>query len=126
VPGSDRPGGYRVALDRVESPVLSTFSSHDVPLTKVFHLAVRRGDDLGEAQIAAAGEPPSKYAALGGFGPRKAGERLIEIRKHPSRYELGGPTRIYGLDGSKDKVIDGHGGISNEATWWALYNLVMA
>jgi hypothetical protein len=126
VPGTDRPGGYRVALDRVESPVLSTFSDHDVPLTKVFHLAVRRDDDLGEAKIAAAGEPPSKYAALGGFGPRKAGEKLIEIRKHPNRYELDGGTRIYGLDGSKDKVIAGHGEISNEATWWALYNLVTA
>ncbi len=126
VPGTDRPGGYRVALDRVESPVLSTFSAHDVPLTKVFHLAVRRDDDLGEAKIAAAGEPPSKYAALGGFGPRQAGERLLEIQHHPNRYELGGATRIYGLNGSKDKVIAGHGEISNEATWWALYNLVSA
>lgn len=126
VPGTDRPGGYRVALDRVESPVLTTFSAHDVPLTKVFHLAVRRDDDLGEAKIAAEGEPPSKYAALGGFGPRQSGEQLLEIRKHPNRYDLGGATRIYGLNGSKDKVIAGHGEISNEATWWALYNLVSA
>ena len=61
-----------------QKPILSTFSSHDFPLTKTFHLALRRGKDLGEARIAGA-EPPSVYAALGGFGPRGCGERLIDI-----------------------------------------------
>jgi hypothetical protein len=67
VDGKGRHGGYRHALERMERPILSTFSSQDQPLTKFFHLAVRRDSDLGEQKIA--GVPPSKYAALGGFGP---------------------------------------------------------
>ncbi|HEX5758073.1 MAG TPA: hypothetical protein VF121_02665 [Thermoanaerobaculia bacterium] len=121
VPEANRPGGYRAALDRVENPILSTYSSHDFPLTKVFHLSVRRKDDLGEARIAAAsGAPPSKFAALGGFGPRGAGERLIDVLDAPNRYALEG-GRLFGIDGSR--TIGGHGDISNESTWWALYNL---
>lgn len=62
-----RTGGYRAALRYVQKPIYSTFSSHDVPLTKLFHLAVVRDSDWGEIRIA--GVPPSKFVALGGFGP---------------------------------------------------------
>ena len=106
-------------LDRVNKPILSTFSAHDFPLTRVFHLAVRRSGDLGEAQIAA-DEPPSKYAALGGFGPRKAGEKLIDVLDRPQKYALG-DARVYGIKATR--TIPGHGDVSNESTWWALYNL---
>lgn len=122
VPGTDRAGGYRQVLGRVRRPILSTFSKHDFPLTKTFHLALRRKSDLGEAQIAGAGEPPSKYAALGGYGPRGAREKLIDIRDAGQRYELADDVEIYGLRG--DRTISGHGDISNPSTWWALYNLV--
>lgn len=121
VPGSDKPGGYRPALARVKKPILTTFSAHDFPLTKTFHLALRRQDDLGEVKIAAAGDPPSKYAALGGFGPRKAGEQLIEIQDAGQPYQLGGGGRVIGLRGTR--TIKGHGDISNASTWWALYSL---
>ncbi len=121
VPGTDRPGGYRPVLARVAKPILSTFSRHDFPLTRTFHLAVRRKKDLGEAQIAAA-EPPSVYAALGGFGPRRCGEKLINIKPVNDPYDLDVDAEIYGLNG--DAAIGGHGDISNEATWWALYSLV--
>ena len=120
VPGTDRSGGYRPVLDRVNKPVLSTFSRHDFPLTKTFHLALRRKKDLGEAQIAGDG-PPSRYAALGGFGPRGCNEELIDIKGLNEAYALDPDVQIYGLRG--DKAIDGHGDISNEATWWALYSL---
>lgn len=123
VPGTDRAGGYRAVLDRVTQPILSTFSSHDFPLTTTFHLALRRDKDLGEAQIAGAGdEPPSPYAALGGFGPRGCGEQLIDIHDLNAPYQLDPGVPIYGLRG--DAAISGHGDISNEATWWALYSLV--
>lgn len=122
VPSTTHPGGYHPALDRVRRPILATYSRHDFPLTKLFHLAVRRSSDLGEARIAAAGEPPSKYAALGGFGPRHSGERLIEIRDAPSAYQLDDAVRLYGIDSSR--TIGGHGDISNGSTWWALYNLI--
>jgi len=120
VPGTDRSGGYRSVLQRVNKPVLCTFSRHDFPLTKTFHLALRRKKDLGEAQIAA-GEPPSNYAALGGFGPRRCNEKLIDIHALNSAYDLDPAVRIYGLRG--DATISGHGDISNESTWWALYSL---
>jgi len=118
------PGGYRTALERVRKPILTTFSEHDFPLTKTFHLALRRKDDLGEVRIAAPGSPPSKYAALGGFGPRSCGEMLIDIHDVNQPYTLDPQKKIYGLDGSR--TISGHGDISNESTWWALYSLVTA
>ena len=121
VPGTDRSGGYRAALARVDRPILSSFSSHDAPLTKTFHLALRRKSDVGEASIAAAGEPPSVYGALGGFGPRGAGEVLIDIKDPGEEYDLDEAVEIYGLHGSR--TISGHGDISNPSTWWALYCL---
>jgi hypothetical protein len=112
----------------VRKPILSTFSAQDVPLHTLFHLAVRRGRDLGEAQIAAAPaefpEPPSRFAALGGYGPRGSGESLIRIKPLNDRYDLPANVRIYGVDGTG--VITGHGDVSNQATWWALYCLVSA
>jgi hypothetical protein len=114
-----KPGGYHDAPNRVEQPILTTFSSHDVPLTQVFHLAVRRKADLGETFIG--GAPPSRYAALGGYGPAEAdAAQTIEMPVPESPYPLapGGP-RILGLRG--DKQIKGHGDISKPATWWALY-----
>lgn len=121
VPKTGRKGGYRDVLDRVNNPVFSTFSKHDFPLTKTFHLALRRKDDLGEARIAASGEPPSKYAALGGYGPRRCGEKIIDIHNVSEPYDLDANIKIYGLRG--DETIGGHGEISNESTWWALYSL---
>jgi hypothetical protein len=122
VPVRDVPGGYRAALERVERPIFTTFSRQDIPLTKTFHLAVVRPSDLGEMKIAAAGDPPNWFAALGGFGPRRAGEKLIDMRLPPSTYELDGTTRIYGLRG--DTTIGGHGDISNPSTWWALHSIM--
>jgi hypothetical protein len=129
VAGKGYPGGYRVALGRVKQPILTTFSKHDAPLTKFFHLAVRRDRDLGQPVIAAAPEvpkAPSRYAALGGFGPEgcRAGEcEYMPIRAFPAAYELaqGGP-RVIAL--RSDDAIGGHGDISVPQTWWALYNQV--
>lgn len=120
VPETTRSGGYRAVLGRVKPPILSTFSAHDFPLTKVFHFALRRSEDLGEAQIAG-DEPPSVYAALGGFGPRRAGEKLVDIHDVKQAYDLGGNTPVVGLRGTR--TISGHGDISNESAWWALYSL---
>jgi hypothetical protein len=121
VPKTASAGGYRIVLERVNPPVLSTFSAHDFPLTKVFHLALRRESDLGEAQIAASDDPPSIHAALGGFGPRRAGERLIDIHDVKQVYDFSGGAPVVGLRGTR--TIAGHGDISNESTWWALHSL---
>src|SRR5204863_823662 len=66
--GTGKPGGYHDALDKVEQPILTTYSTHDVALRDLFHLAVRRPFDQGEEHIGA-DVPPSPYAALGGYGP---------------------------------------------------------
>ncbi|SFI58133.1 alpha/beta fold hydrolase [Planctomicrobium piriforme] len=122
LPGLAQPGGYRGALQAVEQPILATYSQHDYPLTSVFHYAVRRNRDLGDIQIAAcAGAPPSRFAALGGYGPRSSGETLIDMAAPGDRYALNSQTRVYGLDSSK--FIKGHSDISNEATWWAFSQL---
>lgn len=122
VPLNHNPGGYRAALGRVERPILTTFSRNDVALTKAFHLAIVRPSDLGEMQIAADGEPPTWFAALGGFGPRRAGEKLIDMELPPTSYRFDAGAPIYGLRG--DATISGHGDISNTSTWWALHHLV--
>lgn len=121
--GKGFSGGYRSAFDKVKQPILSTFTMHDKPLTQFFHVAVRRTEDLGEVKILA--EAPSKYAALGGFGPQGlGGDQLQEIKMLApggDRYELAGAgtTRIYGV--KSDSYIFGHGDIVTEGCSWALF-----
>lgn len=121
--GTGQPGGYRVALERVDLPILSTFSSGDGPLHDFFHLAVRRQSDIGEMQIA--GEPPSRYAALGGYGPGGCDEdcKIIPLKNLGDPYDIGPDApKIYGLDG--ETVIHGHGDFDNDSVWWALFEQV--
>lgn len=130
----DRSGGFRVALKRTDLPIIATFSEHDSALRKVFHLALRRDRDLGEVRIAGPGEPPSRFAALGGWGPRLHGPdgndtgeaRLIDVLEPDLRYDLatGRGPQIYGVDATR--TIRGHGDISNASTWWMLQCLVDA
>lgn len=128
-----RPGGYRAALsaERVTPPIVSTYTRQDTPLHRAFHLAVRRAGDLGEAQIASdgasttAGPPPSRYAALGGYGPRQAGQQLVDPLP-PAGTAITWPpggVPIVGLDGSQG-VITGHGDITSPALAWVLRQLV--
>jgi hypothetical protein len=129
VTGQERPGGYRRALDRVFRPILCTFSQHDAALHRFFHLILRRDKDLGEMKIAAAGEPPSRYAALGGYGPRGSGEQLIGVLDAAAidtgaRYDLNSLIPIVGIDATP--TIGGHSDYSNLSTYWMLYNLVTA
>lgn len=120
-----KPGAYRSALARTEMPIFSTFSSRDAPLTSFFHIALRRDGDLGEIRPAAG--PPSKFAALGGFGPAGMlpGEsRTTPMLTPPDKYDLSDPNiRLYALDGS-DQCITSHGDVRNKFTEWAMVNLV--
>ncbi len=124
VAGKGFRGGYRRVLSIVKQPIMSTFSRHDGPLTKMFHLAVRRKRDLGEVQVAAGA--PSRFAALGGFGPRGLGvTEGIEIRM-PGNGEpyppFNDPVEIVGLKG--DAHIGGHGDVTTAHTAWALLHQV--
>jgi hypothetical protein len=128
VAGTGRPGGYNPVLGRVERPILTTFSPHDDPLTKVFHLAMR-GSHVGEPTIAALGDP-ELYGALGGFGPAGLGAlATTEPAAKPADqgYELDGDFRVIAIDGGTEidgrPAITGHGDISNQTTWWALHCL---
>ena len=122
VPGLNRPGGYRPAFGRCRQPILTTFSSHDVPLGTMFHLAVRRDSDLGEQVIAAA--PPSRYAALGGYGPAADEPEVVIVGVCPpgTGYERGAEREVLGVQASD--VISGHGNINNLSTWWMLADQV--
>ena len=86
-------------------PILTTFSSHDEPLTREFHLFVRRRSDLAEAVIA--GEAPSRYAALGGYGPAPVGgESTVRPDNDPGTpYTLDGGASVLGIESSR--VIGG-------------------
>jgi hypothetical protein len=133
IPRSGKPGGYRGTLERVQGPILSTYSASDFPLHNTFHLALRRDSDLGEQDIGiaadvdtAAGKPPSNYAALGGYGPRRAGQRLIDpMPPAGSDYPVfSAGESLVGLDGSQGKQISSHGDITSPATAWALHRLL--
>lgn len=131
VDGTGQPGGYQPVLDRVERPVLTTFSSWDAPLTKFFHLAVRR-NSLGEPNIAAIGDE-RRYGALGGYGPLGLGDltetqsAIVPTGEGPDRYRLENGRRVIALNCGErigDRpAISGHGDVSNPATWWALHCL---
>ncbi|MCP5058757.1 MAG: alpha/beta hydrolase [bacterium] len=122
--GAGHAGGYRPALDRC-GHILSTFSRKDAALTKFFHLAARRARDLGELRIAA-GSEPSKYAALGGFGPGGlAPEEMarVKMKQVGEGYGLEQQAQpVLALEGHE--AIGGHGDISNSHTWWALFDAV--
>ena len=102
VPGTNREGGFRSALARVDQPIMSTYSRHDQPLTRFFHLALRRRADLGEPAIAAWPEPPSRFAALGGYGPRgaDADTQWVSILEPPEGYVLDGERKLAAVDGT--------------------------
>jgi len=120
--GHGRPGGYRRALERTRQPVMTTYSSHDVPLTKLFQWAVRRPSDLGEEHLTGAPGPPSRYCALGGYGPygTRAGEvSWVDALSPGHRYAVttGGP-RLLAIRG--DRIITAHSDVTNPSTAWAL------
>lgn len=120
--GAGRPGGYRPALERTRQPVMTTYSRHDFPLTKVFHWAVRRPSDLGEAVIAGA---PNRYAALGGFGPSGIEGEVSRVvaAVPPQPYAPPEPgRRVVALEASD--VIAGHGEVQVPATYWMLLTQV--
>ncbi len=124
--GHGRPGGFRGALERTRLPIMSTFSRRDAPLSKFFHLAARRGSDVGEIRVA--GGDISKYAALGGSDPE--GWRIMSM----FRVVIKPIGESYDLDARSEEVIaleahdaiKGHGDISNTHTWWALYDSIAA
>jgi hypothetical protein len=117
LPGSNAVGGYHAVPERVARPIFATYSARDFALHDVFHRALWRSADKGEASIAAFdGAPPNIYAALGGYGPRESSEALIDITLPVTALDLKKQTRVYGVDGTA--TISGHGDISNESTWW--------
>lgn len=125
VPGREGPGGYRPVLDRLEDRIFTTYSANDFPLHEIYHRALLRRSDLGEIRIGAAGEPPSAYAALGGYGPRGADQHLVDPIPEPgTAVTAPAGTRLIGLDGSRSGRIGGHGDVANRFTAWALRELI--
>ncbi len=113
-------GGFVPALDRIGQPVYLTFSSSDIPLHALFHLAARRVEDRGEIRYAAEG--PSEFSALGGYGPAglpPSDYKEERIHRAGQPYEIPAGVRVLALDGSAGE-IPGHGQIVSEHTCWAL------
>jgi hypothetical protein len=117
-------GGYNVVLDRVDQRLFSTYSPHDKPLTRFFHWALRRDGDLREPLPAPWPDPPSVYAALGGFGPHgaEADTQRRPLQPAGTPYELDRGRKLVALDGTRG--ISGHSDISGPETWWALRELM--
>lgn len=117
--GDGRIGGFRMALGKVEKPILATHSKDDFPLRSIFHLAVRRDKDIGEEPGFASGK--GLYSAMGGYGPSElaAGELLEIIMPAKGRaYPSSGGVEVISLDASEK--IGGHSEITNDYTFWAM------
>jgi hypothetical protein len=124
VPEMNVPGGFHSARARVAQPITATFSTHDTALHTLFHLSVRRAKDLGELQYAG-DDPPSKFAAMGGYGPQAtANSVIIPIRNAGQAYTLPATSHVVGINGSR--VIDGHGGILKDDVWYLSWSLATA
>lgn len=125
--GRGIPGGYRPVLDRVERPIVTTYSRYDKPLHEAFHLAVR-GSSLGEPDIAAVGDV-ERYGALGGYGPKGIDDRVTQkdACAEGTSYDLVGVGGVVAIDGAVEidgkPAIDGHGDINSKVAWWALHSL---
>jgi hypothetical protein len=91
-------------------------------------LALRRSSDVAELHTAevpptGAGQPPDKYAALGGYGPRGAGQILVEPLPGPdSAIEFPSPGVPLAFDGTLDDRIRSHGDVATKYTTWLLYS----
>jgi hypothetical protein len=124
--GKQHPGGYRSVLAPacITQPILATFSNRDVALARLFHFAVRRKSDIGEQRIAAG--PPSRYAALGGYGAGglAAGQAVqMSAQLEGDSYgNVPAAVRVVSIDGWQQ--ISGHGDVSNITTWWMLCDQV--
>lgn len=118
-----REGGYANVPERVERPIMLTFSEHDFPLHEVFHLFVR-GDNLGEFNAAAIGDTDT-YGALGGYGPLGVAFSQEDALAAGEAYELDG--EIVAVNGSVvidgENAIGGHGDVNKPITWWLLHSL---
>jgi len=133
VANTGKSGGYRMTLEQCRHAPVMTYSAGDWPLHKLFHLALLRDADLGEIRIggldmdevraagAGAGQPPNRYAALGGYGPRGAGETLAGALPMPGDVDaLQGNHKLLAFDGSGGQ-IKGHGDVHSALTTWLLY-----
>jgi hypothetical protein len=124
VPERNVPGGFFGARARIRQPIAGTFSRFDVPLHNMFHLSVRRSDDLGELQYAG-DESPSKYAAFGGYGPRATdGAVIVPLRNAGAPYSLPAAPALVGIEGSR--VIKGHGDFLHPDVWYLEWTLATA
>jgi hypothetical protein len=86
---------------------------------------MRRSRDVGEPTIA--GVAPSRYAALGGFGPGGLGPvaDVIEVHDPGTPYPLDlAPLRVHGIQATR--TISSHGDVSNPSTWWMMQQLLHA
>lgn len=123
VAGEGFAGGYVEAPSRCRLPICTTFSRNDTELRRMFHLAVRRRRDLGEAEIAAVEPAPSRFAALGGYGPAGRDDlAVLELQAPGAAYDFAIPGAIWALRGHH--AISDHGDVSNPHTWWLLHQLV--
>ena len=123
VPDTGHAGGYASTLGKIDKSLVITYSAKDVALHDMFHLALRRDADLGELRIAggAPGEPPSRFAALGGYGPRHSGEQLAGQLPQPGvPYDLPRFPVPLAFDGSAGQV-NSHGDVTTPYTAWLLY-----
>ncbi len=107
VPGTNRAGGYRNVLSRVDGPIVATYSSQDWPLRFAFPAGSRLAGQTGELECAA--RETDRYSALGATGAGRTGRRMTLENALAAPLSSG----LSSVDGGE--VIGGHSDFYNES-----------
>jgi hypothetical protein len=123
LPGNLGPAGYTEVPDLVSVPVVCTFSQHDGPLRKLYHLAFRRQRDIGDVRTAAEEERP--FLALGGYGPADSARHSTAVLPPiGDTFAIPEGVRVMGFDGSAGNRIASHSDVATEDLAWLLSEMI--
>jgi len=114
--GQDTPGFFRAVVDKkiVKGPFVSTFSTQDTVVGKIYAIASRLADD----NVKAIGDANDKFGGIGRNGAQKTKEAISKPLLDVGQAYTFAPEQILCLDGSGGKIKD-HGDVRNPFVTWA-------
>jgi hypothetical protein len=125
VTGRAQPGGYRAALEpeRVDGPIVATFSAADSPLNLVYPLGAGVAGQQGELEALRVSRF-SALGAVGAFGVR--GDRVHQAGMVPEGTAYGFGPGLWSVDGGTppNNFITEHGEFQNRHVAWMLWSAI--
>lgn len=125
VTGTDSPGGYHAALetDRVDGPIVATFSALDKACGEAYPLASRVAGQVGELEGLL-----DRYRALGAVGALGVSadlDHLLAMQDTGGTYSFSG-RGVWSIDGGTAPAtfITGHSDIRTPQVAWLIWSAV--